>query len=716
MRYELLDMQKDTFKRVLIVTGIGGLLAVLVYGISQQGFQAIGGLFWVGLVLLNIIMYWLASRRFNLAVWSWTIALIVLIAAAIPWSAGGAGLGPLPYAFILVTIMSSMLISRNAPWYVAAAASAVSLVLLILTRNTDAAGWGAILPPLTMLWITAALSWLASDQLVTALEWTQKARQETDARAEELRQSRDALEKSLRIRDTLNIQLQEAHQQAERRAAQFEAMAEVSRHITSLLDLEQLLMEVVSLICSKFNYYYAGVFLVDEQNQMLTLRAAAGQQGTALLQRGLRLPRDETSLNGRVAMTGQLERISDVSDSPYTPGEGLLDETASALVIPLFIGQQVVGTLDVQSTQRNAFSQDDVVVLQGLADQIAVAIQNTRSFQQAQAALKELEMTNRLLTREGWRDYLLGQPAAARRVEFGAAGASEAGSRAAPLVIPLELRGQPMGQLTLRRGDDRPWTAEEIEIAKTIALQTALAADNARLIEQTQRALEGTRALYEASREITAASDMQQVFSAVLNNLARTGIHAAAIVLFNAPTRQQATHLELAQVWDHLNTPRLAPGVRFAIADFPLFDRITAEAALTSSDLLADPQVDESAKMLLGGLGFQAMAIIPLMTRGQWIGMVFIMMEQPHTFTSAEINFYRALADQAAVAIDSRRLLAETQRAAQREALIREITTRIRAAGDIQDILETTAAELARTIGVSRAIVRLAVGDREEAA
>jgi len=99
--------------------------------------------------------------------------------------------------------------------------------------------------------------------------------------------------------------------------------------------------------------------------------------------------------------------------------------------------------------------------------------------------------------------------------------------------------------------------------------------------------------------------------------------------------------------------------------------------------------------------------------RDQWIGLLFALTEQPHTFTWAELNFHRALADQAAVAIDNRRLLAETQQRAHREALIRQITTRIRAASDVQGVLETTAAELARSLGTSRAIVRLTVGEDE---
>jgi GAF domain-containing protein len=347
-----------------------------------------------------------------------------------------------------------------------------------------------------------------------------------------------------------------------------------------------------------------------------------------------------------------------------------------------------------------------------LADQVAVAIQNTRSFQQAQLALQELEMTNRLLTSQGWQEYLQRQ-SAIRQVELGVAGASAVTAEAPsePLSISLELRGRSIGKLSVHRESGNPWSDDEVELIRAIALQTALAADNVRLVEQTQQALEEARALYQTSREITSAGEISEVLTAVMDNLSRTGVHTAAVALFDTATREQARYIELAGAWDHKGTPRLPPGTRFAIADFPLFNRITRDKALISEDLLTDPGIDDFARATLGGLGLRAMTATPLVARGQWIGVMLALIEQPHTFTSAELSFQRALADQAAVAIDNRRLLAETQRRAERERLIRQITTRIRAANDLQSVLQTTAAELAQSLRVPRAIVRLTMGD-----
>jgi len=524
---------------------------------------------------------------------------------------------------------------------------------------------------------------------------------------EQLRDMIAGLEQRVQARTE---EISRANEQLQRHAAQIATGADVSRVVTTLLDPSQLISQVVNLIQSRFSFYYVGLFLVDEVARYAVLQEGTGEAGRVMKERGHRLEIGGQSMVGAACANKQARIALDVGQAAVRFANPLLPDTRSEMALPLRAGERVIGALDVQSTQVAAFDESDIATLQGMADQVAVALENARLFQQSQSALKELETTNRLLVREGWQGYL-GQSQARRRAEFRGGTAPGVESPSEPLTVPLELRGQSLGRLTLRREGDRAWSSEEIEMIQAIALQTALSADNARLIEQTRQALDEARALYETSREITSAGGMSEVLSAVLDDLARTGIQTAAIALFDTPTREQAKYIELAGAWDYTGTPRLAPGVRFAIADFALFGRITNEGTLVSADLVADPEIDEMAKMVLGGLGLRGMAITPLAARGQWIGLLFALTEQAHTFTSAELNFHRALADQAAVAIDNRRLLAETQQRAQREVLIRQITTRIRAASDIQGVLEATAAELARSMGVSRAIVRLTMGD-----
>ncbi len=510
--------------------------------------------------------------------------------------------------------------------------------------------------------------------------------------------------------------LRESERRLRRHTNQLQAVTEVAKIATMLRDPDQLIAQAVNLIQTRFGFYYVGLFLLDAESRFAVLQQGTDEAGRLMKDAGHRLEVGGQSMVGWVCAHKAPRIALDVGQEPVRFINPLLPDTHSEMALPLRVGDRVLGALDVQSTQKAAFDEDDIATLQGMADQIAVALENAHLFQQSEGTLQELEAANRLLVREGWQGQL-SQSTGIRRVEFSPSRMSATHLLSEPLALPLELRGQRIGRLLISRERGGEWSEDEVETIQAIALQTALAADNARLIEQTQRALEETRALYETGREITSAGEISEVLAAVLDNLARTGVHAAAIAMFDTPTREQATYIELAGAWDYLGTPRMGPGTRLPIAGFPLFDRITSSAALVSQNLLADPGIDDMAKQVLGGLGFKAMAITPLSARGQWIGVLFAMVEQPHVFTQAELDFHHALADQAAVAIDNRRLLAETQRRAQREHQIYEITSKIRRSPDITTILQTTVEELGRALQTDRALVRLAVksdGEREE--
>jgi GAF domain-containing protein len=663
--------------------------------------------------LASWLVYRWSARHWYPTMYFYLITSAIVIVSGL-YQLGGAT-GPMGVFFLWIILIGGMLVDLRASVEMAG----LSILLYGIFAVGVPLGWiklpqapyADIAPYMfptffaMMFALMAFLTWLFGGSLNTALDQT---RQLASSLEEEARQRAEA---NRQLSDS-NSQLQDLAGRYQRRAMQLQAAAGISSAATQVMDPNELLPRVVELICQQFGLYYVGLFLLDESHHYAVLHAGTGEAGRTMKERGHRLEVGSQSMVGWVCANKQARIALDVGNEPVRFANPLLPDTHSEMALPLRIGERVLGALDVQSTQAAAFDESDVAVLQSMADQVAVALENARLFQQTQTALKDLEATNRLLTRQGWQEYL-GEAKATRRAEFRVAGlpGSEAESLSGLLTVPLELRGHSLGRLALRREGDRSWSEEDIQMVRTVVLQTALAADNARLFEATQGALDESRALYDSSRQITAAGEMSEVLSAVLDNLARTGIHAAAIALFDAPTREQAKHIELVGTWDYKGTPRLAPGVRFAIADFPLFNRITSEETLVSSDLLADPEIDDMARTVLGGLGLRAMAVTPLVARGQWIGVLFALVEQPHTFTPAEINFQRALADQAAVAIDSRRLFADVQRRAEREALVRQITTRIRAAGDIQGVLETTAAELARSMGVSRAIVRLTMGD-----
>jgi K+-sensing histidine kinase KdpD len=184
---------------------------------------------------------------------------------------------------------------------------------------------------------------------------------------------------------------------AERRAMLLHAVARVGKSVTSILDPDELLHRTVDIICDEFGFYYAGVFLIDDAGQWAVLRAGRGAAGAAMIAEGHKLAVGGNSMIG--AATGLREaRIAlDVGEEAVFFKNPHLPKTRSEMALPLVIGDEVVGALTVQSEEEAAFTQEDISTLQNMADQLVVAIKNSRLHQQNRDLLHQTQRRARLL-------------------------------------------------------------------------------------------------------------------------------------------------------------------------------------------------------------------------------------------------------------------------------------------------------------------------------
>jgi GAF domain-containing protein len=172
--------------------------------------------------------------------------------------------------------------------------------------------------------------------------------------------------------------LQEANYALRQRAVQLEASAEVGRVITSIFDVDQLLRRTMELIRERFGFYHVGIFLLDEAGEWAVLREATGEAGAQMKAQGHRLAVGETSMVGWTALHRRSRIALDVGEDAVRFANPLLPYTHSEMTLPLMVGDRLLGVLNVQSAETAAFDKDDVKVLQSMANQVAVAIENAQ--------------------------------------------------------------------------------------------------------------------------------------------------------------------------------------------------------------------------------------------------------------------------------------------------------------------------------------------------
>jgi GAF domain-containing protein/HAMP domain-containing protein len=369
--------------------------------------------------------------------------------------------------------------------------------------------------------------------------------------------------------EKLNLDLRNTSQQAERRATQLAASAQVAHAASQVRDLDQLLPQVTQLISQAFGYYHVGVFIVDEAGRFAVLRAANSEGGQRMLARSHKLTVGKEGIVGYVTGAGQPRIALDVGADAVHFDNPDLPQTRSEMALPLQAGERTFGALDVQSTQGGAFTQEDVAVLGTLADQIAIAIENARLFTQTQAALQEAEETQRRYMHQEWGKLSSVLQTASH--EYRASGVPPVGdaplpeieeairqgravtrvgegglSARAALAMPIKLRDQLIGVIDLQETDaERQWTDDDVALVTAVADQVALALENVRLFEQTRQRAQREQLISQVTAKMRAAPDIEAILRTTVREVRRALGASQGVVRLgtaeSAPGADQAT-------------------------------------------------------------------------------------------------------------------------------------------------------------------------------
>ena len=316
-----------------------------------------------------------------------------------------------------------------------------------------------------------------------------------------------------------------ANKETARRSEQIIAIAELARSLTDIQDIEGLLPTIASFVSERLGYYHVGIFLKDKSETYAVLRATNSTGGQAMLARNHRLRIGKEGIVGYVIQSGEPRISLDVGvDAVYFENPDLPD-THSEIALPLRLGTEFIGALDIQSTEVNAFSNEDISVFVTLADQIALAIQNTRLLAQAQSALREVENAYAEQTGQAWKAFtktqaLTGYHFDGRDAKPVTAKTKEKDDFEAGTILPISLRGKVIGRLKLKAADkDRTWTKEEMAMLEAAMERAALALESARLLEDAQRRASREKVVGEASARIRETLDIESVLETAAQEL-----------------------------------------------------------------------------------------------------------------------------------------------------------------------------------------------------
>jgi GAF domain-containing protein len=352
-----------------------------------------------------------------------------------------------------------------------------------------------------------------------------------------LRETLSGLEKTIEDRTS---ELSIVSQSNERRAKQFQSISQVTRTIGSTLDLDNLLTQITTVISREFNFYHVGVFLLDTAHEYAVLGAANSEGGQTMLARGHRLKVGEKGLVGFVSSTGKPRVALDTGADAVFFNNPDLPDTRSEIALPLRAGENIIGVLDVQSTEQSAFSQEDVNILSTLADQVSIAIQNARQNEQTRRALAESDALSRQFVQSGWerftkRENILGirHTGAKATMLYSKNAKEKAGAvgntdqlrpkgRGAVLSIPIKLRGEVIGSVDVRAPDNRQWDQDEMDIVTAIIERAAIAMENARLLTESQKQAAKERTIGDISAKISALSDVDDLLKTTAQELTRS--------------------------------------------------------------------------------------------------------------------------------------------------------------------------------------------------
>ncbi len=676
------------------------LLSFVAYAAVAYVYHA-----WTSLGLygaLFVVLWALGEARQLSLAWRGGLFIALLYATSIV-SMATAGIGGATRAYLVISAMMVTILfgARAGVWAAAAAMATWFGAGAVITWLQ----WQPPAPPDSLEWVNWLSAGITLMMLIAAAVLPQRQFLETQAFAASTAQQKDQLEQARselskkaidlelasRMLNEVNQRLTAQSRTLERRVTHLAVSAEVARVAATLHDLNTLLDTAVNLIGERFNFYHAALYLLDEDGEWAVLRASNSPGGRKLLARGHRLRVGQEGIIGFVTATGQPRFVLNAGEDAGLFPIPDLPESQSEMALPLRIRNGISGALDVHSTELNAFTDDDIAALQILADQLAVAIDNARLFEDAERNLEELRSLQRQARHEP------NAPGAAVPLAYRYDGVNTAPlppedvqPESDALEVPIRLGEDTLGLLQLKR-ESGDWSASDRQLVGAIAERMGMALENARLFYDARSNAQRMTALSEATLVLTGPQFSRTDLLEAIARRARQLLRADSADLWLPVEDGEAIELAVT-----------APSIGLSVVGHRLKkdEGLAGRAFAIGQPLQLDDYQTTPGQMT-------ALAV-PMMWQNEILGVLVANRLQPDwRYTPEDETVARLFASAAASALSNTRLIDETRRRLEELETINRIGTVLASEVDLYTILRQVGDALLEIFGVQTGYIAL---------
>ena len=466
---------------------------------------------YLALLIITILQVNYSVRAFALLFLVFTVGVNSILSWG-PWLDGSA-------FFIAFIALSALLFDQRVD-IIALLVSIFTFVLIAILQQLGLYQFRAADVPVTALidWVSCTIDFsIISIILIIAIN------QFKNEFAHVIQDMQNTFKTLATERTQLEERIRERTNELEARAIQLRSSASVSRTIAEIQDISELMESTTKLVSDQFGYYHAGLYLLDERKKTAFLQAASSAIGKQIIGQGFRIEPDRLNLISLVVEHNRPYITSDVDDVNFVRDTNF-PLTRSRMILPLTVRNDVIGVLDMHSDQAQSFNTQDAEVLQTLADLVAISIDNVRLINETKNLVHQLEANTAVQTRETWTKFTSRHKPAYQYTPAGVRPlfVNNKQDNLDGLHVPLMLHGQNIGNIILKRkGNTTAWSERERTLVEKVANQVALALENSRLVDETQKNALRDQVITNISARVRETLDVESVLRTATTELRR---------------------------------------------------------------------------------------------------------------------------------------------------------------------------------------------------